>query len=78
MIAAAVFLYDKFWRKNPSTIVNEIAAITSTKPTHNFQCKGKVYCSEMTSYDEAVFYLQNCPGTKMDGDHDGIPCEQQF
>jgi len=32
----------------------------------------------MSSYEEAIFYLRNCPGTKMDGDSDGIPCEQQF
>ncbi|WP_085961298.1 excalibur calcium-binding domain-containing protein [Cupriavidus basilensis] len=23
----------------------------------------------------ARFYLRNCPGVKIDGDHDGIPCE---
>jgi cold shock CspA family protein len=43
-----------------------------------FRCAGKVYCSEMTSCEEATFYLRNCPGTKMDGDHDGIPCESQW
>jgi len=32
----------------------------------------------MTSYDEAKFFIQNCPNTKMDGDDDGIPCEKQF
>jgi len=32
----------------------------------------------MSSYEEALFYQRNCPGTQMDGDHDGIPCEQQF
>jgi cytoskeletal protein RodZ len=40
-----------------------------------YQCSGKVHCSEMTSCEEARFYLQNCPGTKMDGDRDGKPCE---
>lgn len=44
----------------------------------NYQCKGKVYCSEMTSCAEATFYLRNCPGTKMDGDNDGVPCEKQW
>lgn len=41
-------------------------------------CESKTYCSEMRSCAEAKFYLQNCPGTKMDGDHDGIPCESQW
>lgn len=49
------------------------------KPTKGAQysCQGKVYCSQMTSCAEAEFYQDNCPNTKMDGDHDGIPCEQQ-
>jgi cold shock CspA family protein len=49
-----------------------------TTETPRFKCEGKVYYSEMSSYEEALFYLKNCPGTKMDGDNDGIPCEQQF
>lgn len=44
----------------------------------NYSCEGKVFCSEMTSCEEAKFYLRNCPGTKMDGDGDGVPCESQW
>ena len=29
----------------------------------------------MTSCAEATYFLKNCPGTKMDGDKDGVPCE---
>jgi hypothetical protein len=43
-----------------------------------FHCDGRVYCSEMTSCDEATYFLQNCPGVKMDGEGDGMPCEQQW
>jgi hypothetical protein len=43
-----------------------------------FQCQGKVWCTEMSSLEEALFYLNNCPGTKIDGDNDGEPCESQF
>ena len=43
-----------------------------------FSCDGRVYCSQMTSCEEAKFFLAHCSGTKMDGDGDGIPCEQQF
>jgi hypothetical protein len=32
----------------------------------------------MTSCAEAKSFLQNCPGTEMDGDGDGIPCESQW
>ena len=44
----------------------------------NFQCDGREHCSQMRSYEEAVFFNQYCPNTKMDGDGDGIPCEKQF
>ena len=43
-----------------------------------YSCSGKIHCSQMTSCAEAKFYLRNCPGTKMDGDGDGIPCESQW
>jgi cold shock CspA family protein len=43
-----------------------------------FSCDGRAHCSQMTSCEEATFFLRNCPGTEMDGDHDGIPCEQQL
>lgn len=44
----------------------------------SFNCDGRTYCSQMTSCAEATFFLKNCPGTKMDGDNDGIPCESQW
>jgi hypothetical protein len=37
-----------------------------------------VHCSQMTSCEEATWFLQNCPDTKMDGEGDGIPCENQW
>jgi cold shock CspA family protein len=43
--------------------------------TSAFQCDGRVYCSDMRSRAEAEFFVKHCPGTKMDGDHDGVPCE---
>lgn len=41
-----------------------------------FSCDGRQHCSQMTSCEEALYFLKNCPDTKMDGDHDGQPCEQ--
>ena len=43
-----------------------------------FICDGRVYCSQMTSCEEATFFLKNCPDVKMDGNNDGIPCEKQW
>ena len=42
---------------------------------HNFTCDGRQHCSQMTSRAEAEWFIRNCPNTKMDGDGDGIPCE---
>lgn len=42
------------------------------------RCDGRIYCSQMTSCQEATYFLRNCPGTKMDGNHDGVPCEKQW
>ena len=44
----------------------------------DFRCDGRVYCSEMTSCAEARYFLEHCPGVKMDGEGDGIPCEDQW
>ena len=42
------------------------------------RCDGRTYCSQMTSCAEATWFLNNCPGVKMDGDRDGVPCETQW
>jgi len=41
-------------------------------------CDGRTMCSEMTSCTEAKWFINNCPLTQMDGDHDGTPCESQW
>jgi hypothetical protein len=43
-----------------------------------FTCDGRTHCSQMRSCAEATFFVQHCPNTKMDGDNDGVPCEQQW
>lgn len=43
-----------------------------------FTCDGRKYCSQMTSCAEATQFLQHCPGMKMDGNGDGVPCESQW
>ncbi|WP_095054962.1 excalibur calcium-binding domain-containing protein [Pseudomonas sp. Irchel s3b2] len=59
--------------KESSTVV------TAPKPVSPpFKCDGRKYCSQMTSCAEAKNFLQNCPGMKMDGDNDAIPCESQW
>lgn len=43
-----------------------------------YRCDGRTHCSQMTSCDEAKYFLRNCPGTQMDGNNDGVPCEKQW
>ena len=66
-----------------STIEASVHKLVSAKDAlrdhPEFQCEPKkTYCSEMTSCAEAYFHQERCGGTKMDGDGDGIPCEQQW
>ncbi|WP_180164145.1 cold shock domain-containing protein [Acinetobacter sp. YH12049] len=68
-------------RKDPIVIQADeqptVVAPTKTEQA-KYKCDGRTHCSQMRSYDEAVFFIRNCPGTKMDGNNDGIPCERQF
>ena len=45
-------------------------------PDNNAACGDKHYCREMTSCEEAKFYLTQCGLTRLDGDGDGLPCEK--
>ncbi len=56
------------WRKGQRTPTTNVAAT-------NFQCGSKRYCKEMTSCEEAKFYLRKCGLSRLDGDKDGVPCE---
>jgi cold shock CspA family protein len=42
------------------------------------RCDGRTRCPQMTSCAEATYFIQHCPATEMDGDHDGVPCEDQW
>lgn len=51
---------------------------TPTAEAPAFRCDGRQHCSQMRSCSEAKYFLAHCPGTKMDGDRDGVPCEEQL
>ena len=58
----------------PAVIHTQQSTISQTQ----FSCDGRTHCSQMNSYEEALFFLRNCPNTQMDGNNDGEPCERQF
>lgn len=71
-------------RATSSAVANEQAgavlpaAAVPPEASASFKCDGRTHCSQMTSCAEATFFLRNCPGVKMDGNNDGVPCEQQW
>ncbi len=72
------------WRKGTCTTASAPAARVPATPTAaptsaassgGFTCAGKRYCREMTSCEEAKFYLNTCGVRSLDGNKDGVPCE---
>jgi cold shock CspA family protein len=59
--------------------IERIAPIDVEQPVlPAFSCTPrKTRCTEMRSCDEALYHQDNCGVTTMDGDRDGIPCEDQ-
>ena len=53
---------------------NEITKQASSKPIDP-KCYKRTRCGQMTSRSEAEWFVRNCPNNEMDGDGDGIPCE---
>jgi cold shock CspA family protein len=83
VIAIGAFGYAKYRQFAPSHSVAPLlrdppAAAAADPPPGSFRCDGRIHCSQMTSCSEAKFFLRHCPDTKMDGNHDGVPCEQQW
>lgn len=71
--------FDRPWGQQdvptaaPPTAAPPVAARASP-----YQCDGRTHCSQMRSCAEAKYFIQHCPNTKMDGDGDRIPCEDQW
>lgn len=89
-----VFAYQRFdaWRNRvtlrdqpavpveqmPEDQMPEVRMPAAESPATTYQCDGRQHCSQMSSCAEATWFINHCPGTKMDGDGDGIPCEQEI
>jgi endonuclease YncB( thermonuclease family) len=58
--------------KAPTVPISSAPAATASG---GFSCAGKRYCREMTSCEEAKFYLTQCGVGTLDGNKDGVPCE---
>jgi endonuclease YncB( thermonuclease family) len=50
--------------------------IIGRQVAQSYSCQPRLTCPQISSCDEANWYLANCPwGGKLDRDKDGIPCE---
>ena len=65
-------------RESAASAPVRTAAPANPPAATGFSCDGRTFCSQMNSCAEAKYFLANCPGAKMDGDKNGIPCEKQW
>lgn len=80
IVAGAIALLRAFDRPEPiapPAAEPRMGLLPEARSKPRFQCDGRTHCSEMKSCAEAEYFLEHCPGTQMDGDGDGRPCESQ-
>lgn len=66
------------WQYRHERSGQDSAEPANTKPSTGlagFSCADKQYCGEMSSCEEAKFYLNQCGLSRLDRDRDGVPCE---
>lgn len=85
LVAVGVYGYAQYSKRADAYATADSGASQVLPAAHspqpaltNYRCDGRQHCSQMTSCAEATFFLKNCPGVKVDGDNDGVPCEQQL
>jgi endonuclease YncB( thermonuclease family) len=58
------------------TTTSQPLGLINRQVAQSYSCQPRLTCSQISSCDEANWYLGNCPwGGKLDRDKDGIPCE---
>ena len=67
VIVAGIFAYQKFKTASSDLLPQPLMIQSEPVVQQNFSCDGREHCSQMRSYEEALFFLKNCPNTKMDG-----------
>jgi len=72
VLLASVSAYAASDQKSQQTTTPTTTTKTDVK---GLTCGTKTKCSEMTSCDEAKFYLSKCDLGALDRDKDCIPCE---
>ena len=82
LLMAAYVGYVRYSNPNSTlsaSLYKIVSARDALRPHPEFQCTPeKSSCSRMASCAEALFHQERCGVADMDGDRDGIPCEQQW
>ncbi|WP_273861958.1 thermonuclease family protein [Pseudomonas sp. LA5] len=61
-------------QKRPTSF-SQFGSPDATGSSGSFSCDTLKSCKQMSSCAEAKFQLQQCHNSRIDGDHDGVPCE---
>lgn len=80
IVGLSYMIYSKFQRAELAAqapiVTPKQSVVTPVDSNPNgYHCDGRIHCSQMNSREEARWFVRNCPGTKMDGNNDGEPCE---
>ena len=88
---AGYWAYGQYERQQEAKRVAEAAGIAAKrkKPPSGpkkadepsvsfFTCDGRNTCVQMTSCDEAKFFVKSCPGMSSEGTRGGVSCEKQW
>lgn len=76
--AIGMYGYSAFTSRRTAAAAEFSAPAVSSAAGQQFRCDGRTRCPQMSSCAEATYFIQHCPATEMDGDGDGVPCEQQW
>lgn len=69
------------WRRGKRSVAQEEIINENVKfgqyveTSKNYNCASKSKCGQMTSCEEAKHFLNICGFYRLDGDRDGVPCE---
>ncbi|MFC7555740.1 excalibur calcium-binding domain-containing protein [Pseudoroseomonas wenyumeiae] len=72
------------WRRNGGRAIptaqpsaaGRAGATASSSRAADLSCGSKRYCTQISSCAEAEFYFRQCGLSRLDGDQNGVPCEQ--
>lgn len=79
------------WGKYEAHVGAERAAAAAVKPSAKtgpakgagqgvtfFTCDGRTTCMQMTSCEEAKYFIENCPGMNAEASREAPSCEKQW